>query len=429
MPSHPFQTCCNPTAVSNLTRKGPLSLLQQQQHHQQQQHKSLLPHQSSQESGSNDSSYQESSRRLRSALSDQAFSQFPHQDMLQSGAIRWHSYCGPPPHAGSLFDNENSTIKTASHKVPSTAPTTSPSSPTNKKARSISPTRCIFTPNCRFVYIWTGVVCLACLYNLWIIPYRFTFDEIRWASMAIWFTLDYTCDLIYVLDLFTGSRTAFLQNGIVQTSSSRVRQHYFNSTRFYLDCLCLLPLDLLYLSIGVNSLIRLPRFVKVYKLRDFTSQSRRQSPHPTCFRMIGWIVCCLTWLHWNACFFHVALGRIAPSPALEANTTSSSFPLGTYLQSFHNSLLCLSLRNPVMNSTVDDNSDALLNCLLIFEALVGLTMLTILIANVNLVTATTQARENEFRGELNARLISSSRSWDFLRHFIFFQRIDDVFIV
>ena len=44
-----------------------------------------------------------------------------------------------------------------------------------------------------------------------------------------------------------------------QTDSTKLRQHYMNSTTFYVDCLCLLPLDFLYLSLGFKSILRIFR--------------------------------------------------------------------------------------------------------------------------------------------------------------------------
>ena len=43
--------------------------------------------------------------------------------------------------------------------------------------------------------------------------------------------------------------SAYLEDGVLQTDSTKLRQHYMNSTTFYVDMLCLLPLDFLYLSL------------------------------------------------------------------------------------------------------------------------------------------------------------------------------------
>ena len=55
---------------------------------------------------------------------------------------------------------------------------------------------------------------------------------------------------------------AYLEDGVLQTDSLKLRQHYINSTTFYIDLLCLLPLDFLYLSLDFQSMLRVCRLVK-----------------------------------------------------------------------------------------------------------------------------------------------------------------------
>ena len=43
---------------------------------------------------------------------------------------------------------------------------------------------------------------------------------------------------------------------MLQTDSVKLRQHYMNSTTFYIDLLCLLPLDFLYLSLEFQVSLR-----------------------------------------------------------------------------------------------------------------------------------------------------------------------------
>lgn len=121
----------------------------------------------------------------------------------------------------------------------------------------------VFDPSGRLCYYWSLVVSIAFLYNFWVLIYRFAFQEISSDSVGIWFTLDYLADFIYVLDIAFHFRTGYLEDGVLQTDGVKLRQHYMNTTKFYVDCLCLLPLDFLYLSIGFNSIFRAFRLVKV----------------------------------------------------------------------------------------------------------------------------------------------------------------------
>ena len=84
-------------------------------------------------------------------------------------------------------------------------------------------------------------------------------------TLVVWFCLDYLSDFLYLVDILFHFRTGYLEDGVLQTDATKLRTHYMNSTTFYIDCLCLLPLDCLYLSIGFNSILRSFRLVKIYR--------------------------------------------------------------------------------------------------------------------------------------------------------------------
>lgn len=87
-------------------------------------------------------------------------------------------------------------------------------------------------------------------------------QEITPQTLIVWFCLDYCADFVYLIDIGVHFRTGYLEDGVLQTDSTKLRHHYMNSTTFYIDCLCLLPLDFLYLSIGFNSILRCFRLVR-----------------------------------------------------------------------------------------------------------------------------------------------------------------------
>ncbi|XP_069946099.1 cyclic nucleotide-gated channel rod photoreceptor subunit alpha isoform X3 [Cherax quadricarinatus] len=163
----------------------------------------------------------------------------------------------------------------------------------------------VFDPAGRLCYYWSMVVSLAFLYNLWVMVYRFAFQEITRGTILVWFCLDYFADLIYILDILFHFRTGYLEDGVLQTDSRKLRQHYMNSTTFYVDCLCLLPLDFLYLSINFKSILRCFRLVKIYKYWHFLDRTERHTNSPNLFRSISLIHYLLVIFHWNACLFYI----------------------------------------------------------------------------------------------------------------------------
>lgn len=89
------------------------------------------------------------------------------------------------------------------------------------------------------------IVSLGFLYNFWVIIYRFSFEEITHETENIWLTIDSLADIVYLIDIGVHFRMAYLDEGVLQTDTKKLRQHYMNSTMFYIDCLCLLPADFL----------------------------------------------------------------------------------------------------------------------------------------------------------------------------------------
>lgn len=161
----------------------------------------------------------------------------------------------------------------------------------------------LFDPAGQLCYYWSAVVSVAFLYNLWVISYRIGFDEIRSDTVFTWFALDYSADFIYILDLLMGFRTCYFTDGVLQTNAEKIKKNYINSLHFYLACLSLLPLDVLYLSFGYISgnhrlllvgfhhnyafiVVRCIRLVKFYKFWAFIDISERHTSYPNCFRVL-----------------------------------------------------------------------------------------------------------------------------------------------
>jgi len=100
-------------------------------------------------------------------------------------------------------------------------------------------------------------------------------------------------------------RTAYLEDGVLQTDPNKLRHYYMNTTRFYIDCLCLIPLDFLYLSFGFKSIVRIFRLVKIYRFWTFLDRTERHTNYPNFFRTIVLIHYLLAIFHWNACLLFI----------------------------------------------------------------------------------------------------------------------------
>lgn len=163
----------------------------------------------------------------------------------------------------------------------------------------------VLDPSGSLYYHWSMVVSFAFLYNFWSLSYRFAFKEIDFDSVAFWFALDYSADFIYILDVVINFHTGYLEDGVLERRVDKISQHYRECTLFYLDCFCLLPLDIMYLSIGFNSILRITRLVKIYKFWSYIDRTERHTNYPNVFRTFTLVHYILVIFHWNACLFHM----------------------------------------------------------------------------------------------------------------------------
>ncbi|XP_063902741.1 cyclic nucleotide-gated channel rod photoreceptor subunit alpha isoform X2 [Zophobas morio] len=248
----------------------------------------------------------------------------------------------------------------------------------------------VFDPAGRLCYYWSMVVSLAFLYNFWVIIYRFAFREIDANTILVWFCLDYFADFLYLVDIMFHFRTGYLEDGVLQTDSTKLRHHYMNSTTFYIDCLCLLPLDFLYLSVGFNSILRSFRLVKIYRFWAFMDRTERHTNYPNLFRSTSLIHYLLVIFHWNGCLFHIILKNdgFGSKNWVYSDSESTDY-VKAYLQSYYWCTLAL--------TTIGDlprprNKGEYL--FVIFQLLFGLLLFATVLGHVaNIVTSVSAARK------------------------------------
>lgn len=255
----------------------------------------------------------------------------------------------------------------------------------------------VFDPAGQLAYWWTFVVSLAFLYNFWVLIYRFAFEEVQSSNMVAWFAMDYTADFIYILDVLFHFRTGYLEDGVLQTDATKLRKHYVNSTRFYVDCLSLLPLDFLYLSIGIRSALRSFRLVKIYRYWAFLDHTERHTNYPNVIRAVTLLHYLLAIYHWNACLINtltVNFNRTdnwrypRPTGELPANETEDI--IMTYLHSLYWSTVALTTSGhlPTPGTKAE-------HAFIIFQIVFGLLLFATILGHVsNIVTSISAARKD-----------------------------------
>lgn len=231
----------------------------------------------------------------------QVLSNQPVSDELQSNSNIAISATTIPmtiPPAASSADNSRERAAETTTTTTTTTTSTTRSTERRHKSRVLDPSGALY-------HHWSMVVSLAFLYNFWSLSYRFAFQEIDFDTVVVWFALDYSADFIYVLDVVMNFHTGYLEDGVLQRNIDKISVHYRECTQFYLDCFCLLPLDILYLSIGFNSVLRCTRLVKIYKFWSYVERAERHTNYPNIFRTFTLVHYILVIFHWNACIFHM----------------------------------------------------------------------------------------------------------------------------
>ena len=81
-----------------------------------------------------------------------------------------------------------------------------------------------FTASSRYLYWWMFIVTIFVLYNSFVMIARQTFDQLQdepWL-VAIWLTLDFIADGIYIMDIFVQFRTGQCIHYSLCTRNSRI---------------------------------------------------------------------------------------------------------------------------------------------------------------------------------------------------------------
>ncbi|XP_012662268.1 cyclic nucleotide-gated cation channel beta-1 [Otolemur garnettii] len=155
--------------------------------------------------------------------------------------------------------------------------------------------------------LWLFFVVLAWNWNLWLIPVRWAFPYQTPDNIHLWLLMDYVCDLIYFLDItLFQMRLQFVRGGDIITDKKDMRNNYLKSQRFKMDALSLLPLDFLYLKMGVNPLLRLPRCLKYMVFFEFNNRLESVLSKAYIYRVIRTTAYLLYSLHLNSCLYYWA---------------------------------------------------------------------------------------------------------------------------
>ncbi|KAI8038512.1 hypothetical protein M5D96_008412 [Drosophila gunungcola] len=154
-------------------------------------------------------------------------------------------------------------------------------------------------PTLQSHYRWLAIVSLAVLYNIIFVMGRAVFWEINKSAPAVWYTLDYLCDFIYLLDTLVHMHEGFLDQGLLVRDAFRLRRHYFHTKGWYLDVLSMLPTDLAYfwwppetcssLYLPCPVIVRLNRLLRINRLWEWFDRTETATGYEIGFSSDSWV--------------------------------------------------------------------------------------------------------------------------------------------
>ncbi|KAH8400926.1 hypothetical protein KR009_001827 [Drosophila setifemur] len=209
-------------------------------------------------------------------------------------------------------------------------------------------------PTLQSHYRWLAIVSLAVLYNIIFVVGRAVFWEINKSAPAVWYTLDYLCDFIYLLDTLVHMHEGFLDQGLLVRDAFRLRRHYFHTKGWYLDVLSMLPTDLAYiwwppetcssLYLPCPVIVRLNRLLRINRLWEWFDRTETATGYPNAFRICKVVLAILVLIHWNACMYFAIsyeIGFSSDSWVYNLNGTRNNTLQRQYIYSFYWSTLTL----------------------------------------------------------------------------------------
>ncbi|XP_050796038.1 cyclic nucleotide-gated cation channel alpha-4 [Gopherus flavomarginatus] len=213
-------------------------------------------------------------------------------------------------------------------------------------AEGAAPRTWVLDPSGDLHYWWLSVMVLPILYNWIILICRSCFPAVQQQHLALWLSLDYLSDLLYLLDIAVRFHTGFLEQGILVRDRAQISQRYLRSAHVPWDVASVLPTDLLYLQLGLHvPAVRANRFLRTPRLFEALDRRETRTAYPHAFRIAKLMLYVFVTIHWNACIYYALSGAIGygADAWVYPNHSQPGFarPLRQYLYSFYFSTLVL----------------------------------------------------------------------------------------
>ncbi|XP_060535248.1 cyclic nucleotide-gated cation channel subunit A isoform X2 [Cylas formicarius] len=266
----------------------------------------------------------------------------------------------------------------------------------------------VFDPSKRAHYTWLMVVSLAVLYNLIFVLGRAVFWELNNAVPSLWWSLDYVCDVIYILDTLVHAHEGYLEQGLLVKDPKKLRAHYFQSKSWKTDILAVLPTDVSYLwwppyecqiKVPCSVIVRLNRLFKLPRLLEWFERTETDTNYPNVFRICKVVLAILVLIHWNACLYFAisyAIGFGTDNWVYNLDGPKNSTLARQYIYSFYWSTLTLTT---IGETPVPENDAEYL--FVVADFLAGVLIFATIVGNIGSMISNMNVARVDFQNRMD----------------------------
>uniref|UniRef100_A0AC35U780 Cyclic nucleotide-binding domain-containing protein n=1 Tax=Rhabditophanes sp. KR3021 TaxID=114890 RepID=A0AC35U780_9BILA len=166
-------------------------------------------------------------------------------------------------------------------------------------------TNCIASvdPTSDFYYYWTVAITIGCLYNLLFLVV-FIYDDVLETITVYWRITNVVVDFMFLGDALVQSCRTYMENGLVVNDLTLIIPRYLMSEKPLIDMLAIFPIDMLLDFIPQLVLLRMNRFMKLYRVNEFVERTSIRTAYPHAFRISVLISICFIIFHWNSSAYY-----------------------------------------------------------------------------------------------------------------------------
>ncbi|XP_026066495.1 cyclic nucleotide gated channel subunit alpha 2b isoform X3 [Carassius auratus] len=238
------------------------------------------------------------------------------------------------------------------------------------------------------------------------------FDQLQAENPVVWLVFDYLCDIVYIMDSCMRLRTGYLEQGLLVKDLAKLRDSYIHTFQFKLDVISILPTDLAYIILGINTpQLRFNRLLRFSRMFEFFNRTETRTNYPNIFRIWNLVLYILVIIHWNACIFYAISKSLGFGSDQWVYPNISSTEIGalsrSYIYCFYWSTLTLTTIGEMPPPVRDEEY-----VFVVFDYLVGVLIFATIVGNVGSMISNMNATRAEFQARIDA-----------IKHYMHFRKV------